>query len=163
MELYLIRHAEAAPLGTGGVTQDEDRPLTARGQEQAQGLAAGLRKHGVRLGVVLTSPLLRARQTAEGILQHWPDPAPELRVCDALVPDVRPRKLSRAIAALGADVVALVGHQPDLGLYAAWLLGSRKIRIDLPKAGIACFHCPEGPGKGDGQLEWLVPPELFTV
>jgi phosphohistidine phosphatase len=164
LELYLIRHAEAAPLGEGGVSRDEDRPLTETGKEQARRLSSGCRAKGIQLGTVLTSPLLRARQTAEEMLRDWPHPAPELRVCAALAPGGKRRKLSRLIDEIGSERVALVGHQPDLGEYAAWLMGSKKVQLDLAKAGVAYLDCEQGLGKGDGRLAWLVTPEwLGTV
>jgi len=159
VDVYLIRHADAAPLGEWGVTRDEDRPLTKKGEEQARALASGFRAKGIHLGMVLTSPLLRARQTAERMLQEWPNPAPDLRVCEELAPGRRRRKLSRFLRELGSDQVALVGHQPDLGTYAAWLIGSKKAQLDLAKGGVALVLCEQGPGKGDGKLALLVTPE----
>jgi phosphohistidine phosphatase len=162
VDLYLIRHADAAPLGEGGVSRDEDRPLTDRGREQARRLPSGFRARGIQLGLVLSSPLLRARQTAEEMLREWPHPAPELRVCTALAPGAKRRKLSRFLNELGSDHVALVGHQPDLGEYAAWLIGSKKAQIDLAKAGVAYIACEQGLGKGDGRLAWLVTPDWMS-
>ena len=161
MELYLIRHADAAPLGEGGITKDEDRPLTPKGEEQARRLASGLSGKG-SVDVVLTSPLLRARQTAEGMLQAWPRPSPELRVCEELAPGGKRRKLSRFVRQLGFNRLALVGHQPDLDTFAAWLIGKTKAQIEIAKAGVAFIRCEEGPNKGDGTLLWLVTPEWFS-
>jgi phosphohistidine phosphatase len=163
VDLYLIRHADAAPLGEGGITRDEDRPLTKKGEEQAKRLAPGFRAQGIHLDVVLTSPLLRARQTAERMLQEWPNPAPELRVCQELAPGGKRRKLSRFLMELGSDRVALVGHQPDLGQYVAWLIGSKKAQLDLAKGGVAYVICEEEPNKGRGVLAWLVTPEWFAA
>src|SRR5689334_17225849 len=115
MELYLIRHADAAPLGEDGVTQDVARPLTTKGEDQARTLASGLRARDVHLDMLLASPLLRARQTAERMLQEWSNPTPELRICEELAPDGKRRKLSRFLREIGVDRVGLVGHQPDLG------------------------------------------------
>jgi phosphohistidine phosphatase len=162
VDLYLIRHADAVPLGEGGFTEDADRPLTETGQEQAKQLAIGLRQKGVHLSMVLTSPLLRARQTAEGMLSAWQDAGPELRVCEDLAPGGKRRRLSRFLKDLGQDRVALVGHQPDLGEYAAWLIGSKKAQIDLAKAGVAYIACPQGAGKGEGTLTWLVTPDWLS-
>ena len=69
MELYLIRHADAAPVGQNGVLDDALRPLTPKGQEQSKAVGHGLVRRGVRVPMVVASPLLRARQTAEGIAQ----------------------------------------------------------------------------------------------
>jgi phosphohistidine phosphatase len=118
-----------------------------------------LNGRGIRLGMVLTSPLLRARQTAEGMLREWPHPAPELRVCDELAPGGKRRKLSRFLREVGSDKVALVGHQPDLGEYAAWLIASKKAHVELAKAGVAYMICNPPLGKKDGTLVWLVTPD----
>jgi phosphohistidine phosphatase len=159
VDLYLIRHADATPLGEGGVFRDEDRPLTERGKEQARRIPSGFQAREIQFGIVLTSPLLRARQTAEEMLREWPQPAPELRVCTALAPGGKRRKLSRFLNEMGSDQVALVGHQPDLGEYAAWLMGSKKAQLDLAKAGVAYVVCEQGLGKGEGRLVWLVTPD----
>jgi phosphohistidine phosphatase len=164
MELYLIRHAEAHPLSSGDVQDDADRALTDAGNVQAQGLAAALQKHGVHLDQVVSSPLLRARQTADRLMENWKTPLPELLLCDALAPDVaKARKVTKFLLKLTADSVALVGHMPALGEYAAWLLGSKKVEIAIAKAGVARIDCEGVPDKGAGILTWLITPEWCTV
>ena len=161
MDLYFIRHAEAVSRGSADVNADADRPLTERGHAQARALAAALQQRGVRLDVLLTSPLLRARQTGEDLLERWADPKPELRQCDELVPDVKSGKLARVLRKLGKEAVALVGHEPDLSAHVGWLIGSKKAQLDVAKAGIARITCAEPPDKGTGTLVWLVTPEWF--
>lgn len=161
MDLYLIRHADALALGERGITHDEDRPLSERGETQARVLGAGLRRRGIGLDKIVTSPLLRARQTAEEILRVWSPPLPEIHVSPELAPEGRRRKLARFLEGLGADSVALVGHQPDLGELTAWLIGSRKAHVDFAKAGVAQVACPDGPGKGLGTLLLLLTPDWF--
>lgn len=156
MDLFLIRHAEAVAQGNGNIETDAERPLTAEGEEQARQLAAGLQRKGVRFGKVLSSPLLRARQTAERMLKDWASPAPELLVIDELTPGTRFRKLAKTLRGLKEDSIAIVGHQPDLGEWCAWLIGSRKAQIDFAKGGVAYVRCQDRPGKGCGTLEWLV-------
>jgi phosphohistidine phosphatase len=157
VDLFLIRHTEAVPLKKG--CADADRPLTVDGEEQARLLAVGLQRKGVRFGKVFTSPLLRARQTAEHMLKNWSSPPPKLAILDELTPGTRPRKLAKALRELCVDNVALVGHQPDLGEWSAWLIGSRKARIDFAKGGVACIACNDAPAKAAGSLVWLVTPE----
>ncbi len=159
MNLYLIRHAEASPLGADGIKDDADRPLTPEGQTQCGPLAAALKRQVVRLDRIVTSPLLRARQTAERLLQELSAPKPELHICDHLAPGGKRRKLTRFLCGLGAESVAIVGHMPDLGEYAGWLIGSRKAQLDLAKAGVACIHFEDEPGKGAGALTWMVTPQ----
>ena len=156
MDIYLIRHAEAARLGEGEAATDAERPLTAEGEEQARHLASGLQRKGIRFDKVLSSPLLRARQTAEHMLKSWANPAPELANCDELIPGTRVRKLAKALRDIEDGSIALVGHQPDLGDWCAWLIGGRKAHIDFDKAGVAFVRCEERPGKGAGALVWVV-------
>lgn len=162
MDIYLIRHAEAKPVGVDNIRSDADRPLTDLGEAQTKVLAAGLQKRKVHLDLVATSPLIRAVQTAQGMLRHWSSPPPELRMCDELAPGNTPKKLSRFLRRLSSEAIGLVGHMPDLGDYAAWLIGSKKAQIDLAKAGVALVRCPDGPRKGSGTLLWLVTPEWLT-
>jgi phosphohistidine phosphatase len=111
MRLVLVRHAEAAP-----GDPDELRALTPEGQEQAQRLGDRLRSEGVEPDAVLSSPLLRARQTAEAVGFGEPE-ALDLLAPGATVEDVR-----AAIAGRG-DTVVVVGHQPDCSRVTAALRG----------------------------------------
>ena len=161
MDLYLIRHAEARALDESGVERDEDRSLTEEGEAHARRIAMGMQQRGIQVGgTLLTSPLLRARQTAEGMLRHWPDLAPKMQECGELAPGVKPKKLARFLRSLGTSSLGLVGHMPDLAEFLGWLIGSRKAQIDMAKAGVAYVTC-EDVRKGDGTLQWLVTPEWF--
>jgi phosphohistidine phosphatase len=158
MDLYLIRHADALPLGEGGILEDAERPLSAVGKGQAKALALALNKRGVQLTRVLTSPALRAKETTEHLISAWPGTGLSLEPCDSLAMGFKPKKLARALAGRTESALALVGHQPDLGEFAAWLIGSRKARVELAKAGVACINCATDICKGGGALEWLVTP-----
>jgi phosphohistidine phosphatase len=163
MELYLIRHAEAVRLGERGITTDEDRPLTEEGLAQAGRLGAGLQRRGIRPALILTSPLVRARQTAEQLARELAGPVPEVRICAELAPGFKRRKLARTVETLmEPGPLALIGHQPGLGIWAGWLIGSKKVHLDLPKAGVACIRASGQLYKGTGTLLWLLPPEWLT-
>jgi phosphohistidine phosphatase len=162
MELYLIRHADAVALGENNVQEDEDRPLNAAGEQQCKALASGLQRKGVALQLILTSPLLRARQTAEGIVKAWSGAPPEIEVCGQLAPGKRPRKLARLLKELEREPVALVGHEPDLSSWAAWVMGARKAQLALAKAGVAHLTCENGPAKGGGTLLQLLTPDWLS-
>jgi phosphohistidine phosphatase SixA len=155
MDLYLIRHAEAGDRETWE-GDDAERPLTDVGAEQAKLLATGLQQHGVKLDAVVTSPLVRTQQTATGLLGNWGEPTPELHTCPDLAPGGRCKKIARFVKDLKLAAVGLVGHMPDLEDLAGWLIGSRKVHIDLAKAGVALIRCPDGVGKGAGQLVWMI-------
>src|SRR4051794_7012192 len=159
MNLYLIRHAEAVPLGDNGVTKDADRPLTDNGREQCRVVALALRQVGVRLEQLITSPFVRAHQTADEMLAHWDGRLTELKLSEELEPKGKKRKLLREILSLGGKAVGLVGHNPDLSELAGWFLGEKQAGIELAKAGVACIVFQGPPNKGAGTLEWLVTPE----
>lgn len=111
MRVVIVRHAEAAP-----GTPDELRPLTPAGREQARRLGAELRGQGVRPDAVVTSPLLRARETAAALALGDPE------VDERLAPGATPDDV-RAAAVDHGDTVVLVGHQPDLSRAVAALAG----------------------------------------
>jgi phosphohistidine phosphatase len=158
MDLYLIRHADALALGERGNTQDSERPLSEKGYAQAKLLGAWMQRKGIALNQVFTSPLLRAHQTAEGMVGSM-SPAPPLQPCPELAPGEKPKRLRKVLKRWGGERAALIGHLPDLPEFAAWLIGSKRAQIDLAKAGIAYIQVPEEPYKGGGVLVWLVTPE----
>lgn len=161
MNFCLIRHGEARPADAASGLEDADRPLTQKGIRQCRDLAVALQRAGVELGKVVTSPLLRARQTAEELLRHWKEPVPELLVCEALAPGGKDKKLNRFLRGLESNTATLVGHMPDLAAYAAWLIGSKKTQVNLAKAGAAYIEADTGPNKGAGTLAWLITPAWF--
>jgi phosphohistidine phosphatase len=129
MQLYLVRHADATP-----GDPDELRPLSDEGREQARELGERLRDDGVAPDVVLTSPLLRARQTGEALARatgstHEAD--------DRLAPGATAETLRDAVSGRGEHVV-VVGHQPDCGRIAATLRGGDEPRF--PPAGMAVIE-----------------------
>jgi phosphohistidine phosphatase len=158
MNICLIRHADALPLAEGSDMTDADRPLTDKGWRQCHALAAALQRVGLEPGTLVVSPLLRSRQTAEGLLARWSGAAPEVLECAALAPGGKPRKLERFVRGLEVETVALVGHQPDLGRFAGWLLGVKKSQIRFAKAGAALIEFNGGPLRGGGVLRWLITP-----
>jgi phosphohistidine phosphatase len=125
MQLLIVRHAEAAQ-----GEQDDLRPLTAAGREQARSLGARLREEGVRPDAILTSPLLRARETGDLLARELDGTAtPDER----LAPGATPGAVAEAAAGRGNTVV-VVGHQPDCGQAAAALSGGAEPAF--PPAGV---------------------------
>ncbi len=129
MRLYLVRHAEAQP-----GTPDSLRPLTPTGREQARELGELLAEAGP--SVVLSSPLLRARETAAAIAKAA---GAELRVDERLAPGAVLTDLLAAAEGLPEPLVA-VGHQPDCGDIAAALTGGEP--PPYPPAGMAELELP---------------------
>jgi phosphohistidine phosphatase len=138
MDLYLVRHAIAENRADG---DDDARALSAGGKAKMNRVAEGLRKLKIRPDLILTSPLVRARQTAEILAQSLhgakvevlPELAPAGAVV-AVIPALRPHARLKA--------VMLVGHQPCLGeLLSLLLTGSKeRILIDFKKGGAACIE-----------------------
>jgi phosphohistidine phosphatase len=128
MRLLIVRHAEAAP-----GNPDELRPLTADGREQARRLGLKLRGGGLAADAVVTSPLLRARQTAEALGLGDPE------IDERLAPGATPFDMRDAATGRGGTVV-LVGHQPDCGRAVAELRGGDEPAF--PPCGHALVELP---------------------
>jgi phosphohistidine phosphatase len=126
MRLLLVRHAEAAP-----GDPDELRGLTDKGRRQAQELGARLADRGVDASVILTSPLIRARQTADALGAAL---GTDVEVDERLAPGATPDGVREAVDGRGETVVA-VGHQPDCSSIAT-ILGGEPVE-HFPPAGLA--------------------------
>ena len=163
--LYLVRHAIAAERGPK-YPKDDVRPLTREGRARMKEVVKGWRKLKPGLDLILTSPLVRAQSTAE-IVQDVLKHDTKVERFPALAPGHRPSEVAAALAKLpktgkgkGASVIALVGHEPDLGQLAAWLIGAKK-PIPFRKGGIARIDVNEMPPKQNGQLIWHATPKLL--
>ncbi len=155
MRLILVRHADAAPAAPG--QDDAARPLTPLGHEQAAALRDALRQVGVVPDAVLTSPAVRAAETAAPLAELLAAGRGVLVTDRLSVDQLRPKKMSREVMDLGAETVVLVGHMPDIGIYAGWLIGSKEDMLGFDRAGAACFTVPaDDVGKGAGALDWFV-------
>jgi phosphohistidine phosphatase len=178
MHLYLIRHADALPAGalapgsdpgpsaaetSDPVAADAVRPLSDLGRQQCRALAGALQRQGIRLTALVTSPLLRARQTAELLREHLPPPALDVVECPELGPAGKRKKLTEFVRDLGGHAVALVGHNPDLSIYAGWLVGGKAAQIELAKAGAALVEFDGKVRKGGGMLVWMVTPAWYQT
>ena len=160
MNLYLIRHADAGnPKEWRG--DDADRPLTDLGRQQSRALGQAFRRLGLTVDAAVSSTYLRARQTAEGFLADGPAGAASHESYLLTPGGLRKRRLSKQLAELGAQNVAIFGHNPDLSVYLAWLIGVEPESAELEKGGAALVTLDDGPGKGDGRLAWVVTPDWY--
>ena len=159
-ELYLIRHGIAAERGT--YDQDGDRPLTEVGIHKTRAIAKRLRSLNLEFDLILTSPLVRAQQTAhllqaEGLgdrLEVSPTLAPDGSLQDWLTWFEQHRSQFTTLA--------LVGHEPDLSRWAEQLLwGQAQDKLILKKAGVIGLSLPEHVSPlGHSSLFWLTPPRF---
>ncbi len=163
MNVYLLRHAHALELGEQGSQTDEERPLSDEGRRQTELVAEAIKRLDLKLDQVLTSPLRRATETAQGLCKHLGLPETALMTCEQLEPGVSSKKLMKRLRSLEANEVVLVGHAPDLGEHAAWLMGSKRCQVEIAKAGVAAIRCDAPPRKGVGALTWLLTPELLAA
>jgi phosphohistidine phosphatase len=115
MLVFLIRHGHAEK-----GEPDATRPLSDRGRDEARALGERLANHATPPRLVLTSPLLRARQTAEAVAQAT---GAEMRVDERLAPGATEEHF-RNVLEDATDAVAVVGHQPDCSLFATALTGN---------------------------------------
>lgn len=158
-ELYLIRHGLAEERGEAW-PDDTKRPLTDDGIARLRKEARGLARLGVGFDVVLTSPLVRARQTAEIVAGGFA-PRPPLVNVDSLAP-------GGGFQSLAADLekharktrIALVGHEPELGELAARLVGARH-PIEFKKGAVCRIDVEDLPPRGEGALRWLLTPKIL--
>lgn len=164
MNLLLIRHAIAEDQDARRWPEDQDRPLTQRGIRRFRSAAIGLGTLAPEVDQLITSPFVRAHQTAT-ILEDqldWPEP------------DVRPHlaggaPLAGAVALLGQceprSRIAVVGHQPTLSLLAAAYIGSpaARLTLDWRRGGVACIEFEGAPIAGGGTLRWFMPPRVMRA
>jgi len=160
VQLLLIRHAVAVPREARGIA-DDDRPLTPKGRKKFEAAAAGLRRIVDRPDVLLTSPLPRARETAEIAARAFG------RIEPRTEPTLAGDSVSKILGALekvaDAELVAIVGHEPVLSGVLAQLLGSREAgRLEFKKGGAALVDLPRGLAAG-GQLLWFVKPRILRT
>jgi phosphohistidine phosphatase len=158
IELYLIRHGVAEERGEAW-PDDAKRPLTQEGMAKLRRAARALERLDVALDVIVTSPLVRTRQTAE-IIAGGHDPRAHIVVAESLAP-------GGSFAAVMADLekqakrsrLAIVGHEPGIGEMAARLIGTRH-PIPFKKGAIARIDV-EGLPDGPGDLRWFMTPKIL--
>ena len=169
MNLYLVRHAIAEERDSRRWPDDALRPLSARGRSRFERAAAGLRRLGIEVDVLLTSPYVRAWATAVILSAEagWPAPI----VLDAARPRTRFEHTLAELARIAEQrssigegrALALVGHEPDLGQLASLLLSGEPHALWLRwrKGGVACLRCDPALLPGSATLEEYLPPRVL--
>ena len=158
-ELYLVRHAIAAARGPEW-PDDALRPLTDSGISRFKKVVEGLATMNLIVDEVLTSPLVRARQTADLLASGLPD-HPPVKVLEALAPEHAPARVFEAVARVARGRrVALVGHEPGLGELAALLIGARRT-IPFKKGGVCRIDVETAVAPRSGTLVWFATPRIL--
>lgn len=155
--LYLFRHGLAVPPGTQGIA-DDDRPLTSKGERRVRQVARSLKRLGLKPEVIVSSPLPRARKTAEiaaGVL----DLAYRLEEADVLRPSSMPEDIRDWLAGRAESRLMLVGHNPNLSELLTLLTTgvSTPPLVEIRKAGVAALR--DDP-TGRYVVDWITRPRL---
>ena len=154
--MHLLRHAHAGD-AFEWIGDDDLRPLTKKGRRQSERLGAFLETHGVRPDVIVTSPLVRARQTAEIVAEAL---GMTVKTDERLGSSFGKRELWALLDETGAREVMFVGHDPDFSLLLTYLIDAAG--MNMRKGTLATVDLQTKLGDGEGELRWLVPPDLLT-
>ncbi|MFM7141293.1 MAG: phosphohistidine phosphatase SixA [Alphaproteobacteria bacterium] len=153
-QILLVRHAKAEDFASSG--RDFDRALTGEGRRKMTRAGRGLAIAGVRPTVLLSSPFLRARQTAEIVGREF-ELEPE--TWHALACGVDHERIAAELDERHpGGTVVLVGHEPDMGqLLSHWLTGHpRRMAVHFGKGAAACVTAGQLPPGGTAMLEWML-------
>jgi phosphohistidine phosphatase len=154
--LYIVRHAIAEDPAAG--IDDHARRLTKKGRKRFARLVRRLEAAGMQIDLVATSPLVRARETAE-ILAETLAGRPAVEVVDALAPASEWQTLVEWTIQQDAARIAWVGHAPCVGRLVALTIGDGSAAIRMQKGAVAAIRLDDGPGQ-PGELEWLATTDL---
>ena len=157
VRIHLLRHAHAGN-AFEWIGDDDLRPLTDKVRRQCQRLGAFLEEHAVRPDVIGSSPTVRAAQTADivaGLLGMT------VKSDQRLGEGFGKRELWALLDETGAREIMLVGHDPDFSTLLAYLIDTAG--IGMKKGAMATVDLHTKLGDGEGELRWLVPPDLLTT
>jgi phosphohistidine phosphatase len=162
MILYIVRHASAAQAGPPGAEGDDSqRPLTSKGRAKMYRIAQGLRQLTATIDLILSSPYLRATQTARILAKTYELGKEHVVLTDNLTPGASAQDLINEINGRHAGVgnLALVGHQPSLSRLAALLVaGDPGASIELKKGGVCRLSIETLRTGRCATLDWLLTP-----
>lgn len=162
MRILIVRHSIAEDRDVFASTgqADELRPLTQKGQEKARKAAVGIKKVVPILNRIISSPLVRAQQTAEILAQQYH--LENIDSLEALSPaeDYKTVLSYLKTSSYHLETIALVGHEPDLGYLVTWLLtGQQGDWMPLKKNAACLLELNTHFEAEEGQLLWYLPPK----
>lgn len=158
MDCILIRHGIAVEPEEWEGTED-NRPLTGKGKKRVRQVAQGLTQLALKPTHLLTSPFVRAYDTAR-LLRIVLCPSVKVDTREELAVGAKPEQLITLLRTLPSDaVVVCVGHEPFLGEAASLLLCGKALpSFPFKKSGAACVELPEDVSSGHGRLRWWLQP-----
>jgi phosphohistidine phosphatase len=160
MRVFLVRHAIAHERNRGRWPDDSRRPLTATGKRKFRKAARGLERLLPKSARILTSPFVRARETA-GILAAVH--GGKFVECPELAQGEPSRAVFALIRVRAAASVVLVGHEPDLGRFLSAALGAGKAQLAFKKGGAACIEFGRRVVPGGAKLLWFLTPRMLRA
>ena len=165
MNLYLMRHGIAAAKDDASVKRDGERPLTDKGIKRMRKAAKGVSRFGIPFDSVLTSPLLRARQTAE-IVARTLGIEDRLEEISGLAPESTVEHLLFGLTRYqDREHLLVVGHEPLLSSFAVYLLGGQKpinLTLEFKKGCLCRIETELSPGN-PAKLHWLLTPKQLRL
>jgi phosphohistidine phosphatase len=163
MNLYIIRHAIAVDEGTPEYEDDSQRPLTDKGKKKMRQIAKGLRILGADFDLILSSPYIRAKETAE-ILADVFKINKDIAFSDNLIPMGDPDLLIAEMnEKYSANSIALVGHEPHLTALISLLIADNAgVDMTLKKGGVCRLSADDLHHTRKAALEWLLTPGILV-
>ena len=165
MNLYILRHGIAVDPSSPDYPNDRDRPLTPKGERKLQRIAEAMLALELSFDVILSSPYLRARQTAEIVAEVF-RARKKLEFTDSLTPESSPKKLIGILSGMKPqpDDVLLSGHEPYLsGLISLLISGEPGLAVVMKKGGLCKLSVEHlKPGRC-ASLEWLLTPNQTAL
>jgi phosphohistidine phosphatase len=165
MNLYILRHGIATDPDVAGFATDADRPLTSEGRRKLRRIANAMEALKLSFDLILSSPYLRARQTAE-IVAEGLGGHQKLELSDTLTPGGSPEKLIELLNCLqpAPETVLLVGHEPYLSnLISLLVAGDASFAVVLKKGGLCKLSAESLQAGRCATLEWLLTPKQMAL
>jgi phosphohistidine phosphatase len=165
MNFYILRHGIAVERGSPDFENDSERPLTPKGKKQLRKISAAMEKMGLHFDLILCSPLLRAKQTAEIIAGNLKLKR-RLQFSDELAPDGSPKKLIQQLNELKPlpGNILFAGHEPYLSeLISLLVSGGKHVAIDFKKGGLCKLEIENLSAGKCATLAWLLTPQQMKL
>jgi len=162
MVLYLVRHGIAVDRMDPACPPDPERSLTAKGKKRTRAVARGLKALDLKADLMLSSPYMRAIQTAQIMADVLGFDSDRIRLTESLLPDKNPVALCEELRQLDGSQVMCFGHAPNLDEVVAYLLGAPDSACSLKKAGVAGLTFRE-PEAGSASLVSFFPPRALRL
>ncbi len=163
MNLYIVRHAIAVQREASDYEDDSQRPLTDPGRKKMKKIVTGIHQLGVELDTILSSPYVRARDTAKILASEF-KMKNKVAFSDNLIPPGNFESLIDEInEKYNVNNLALVGHEPMLSSLISWLTtGNTDMKVTLKKGGVCYLAADNLQQERRATLEWLLTPALMV-